>query len=199
MSKEQIIDEAYGNYASQQTNMFIPIWSQDEFVNKCKTNPEFSKILIFIYKEKMKDLKQFIKTTIREFLNEQHSNDTDLINMIKKSLIMETLVDEDEFNELYNGDQDLAWKKFIDDQENGDCQGIVSGIIYNFKNVNKVFGEIEVDEPYIDEYGDEQTLMTHHWITINGKIYDFSKGTLRDYINWDVYDVNVDGDEWRYN
>jgi hypothetical protein len=41
----------------------------------------------------MKDLRGFIKTTIREFLNEQHSNDTDLINMIKKSLIMETLVD----------------------------------------------------------------------------------------------------------
>ena len=43
-------------------------------------------------------------------------------------------------------------------------------------------------------------LMTHHWITINGKIYDFSKGTLLNYINWDdVYDVNTDGDEWRYN
>lgn len=159
------------------------------------------KFVLFIYKEKqMRNLKQVIKTTILEFLNEQHSNYTDLINMIKKTLIMETLVDEDEFNELYNGDWDLAWKKFVDDQENSDCQGIVSGIIHDFKNVNKVFGEIEVDEPYIDEYGDEQTLMTHHWITINGKIYDFSKGTLRDYINWDdVYDVNVDGNEWRYN
>jgi hypothetical protein len=42
--------------------------------------------------------------------------------------------------------------------------------------------------------------MTHHWITINDKIYDFSKGTLRDYITWDdVYDVNVEGDKWRYN
>jgi hypothetical protein len=148
----------------------------------------------------MKDLKQFIKTTIRQFLNEQHSNDTNLINMIKKSLIMETLIDEDEFNEIYNGDWELAWKNFVDQQENGDCQGIVSNIIMDFKNVNKVFGEIEVDEPYIDEYGDEQTLMTHHWVTINGKIYDFSKGTLRDYINWDdVYDVDVEGDEWRYN
>jgi len=148
----------------------------------------------------MSDLKQFIKTTIREFLNENVQNTQELIQQIKKSLIMETLVDEDEFNELYNGDWDLAWKNFVDNQENGDCQGIVSGIIYNFKNVKKVFGEIEVDEPYIDEYGDEQTLMTHHWITINGKIYDFSKGTLLDYINWDdVYDVNTDGDEWRYN
>ena len=148
----------------------------------------------------MKDLRQFIKTTIREFLNENVQNTEELILQIKKSLILETLVDEDEFNELYNGDWDLAWKNFVDNQENGDCQGIVSGIIYNFKNVKKVFGEIEVDEPYIDEYGDEQTLMTHHWIIINGKIYDFSKGTLSDYINWDdVYDVNTDGDEWRYN
>jgi hypothetical protein len=145
-------------------------------------------------------MKQFIKTTIREFLNENVQNTGGLIQQIKKSLIMETLVDDEEFNELYNGDWDLAWRKFVDNQENGDCQGIVSGIIYNFKNVNKVFGEIEVDEPYIDEYGDEQTLMTHHWITINGKIYDFSKGTLSDYINWDdMYDVNTDGDEWRYN
>ena len=106
---------------------------------------------------------------------------------------------EEEFNELYDGDLDLAWKSFVDNQENGDCQGIVSTIIYEFKTVKKVFGEIEVDEPYIDDYGDEQTLMTHHWITINDKIYDFSKGTLRDYITWDdVYDVNVEGDEWRY-
>ena len=113
---------------------------------------------------------------------------------------METLVDEDEFNELYNGDLDLAWENFVDNQENGDCQDIVSTIIYDFKTVKKVFGEIEIDEPYIDEDGDEQTLMTHHWITINDKIYDFSKGTLRDYITWDdVYDVNVEGDEWRYD
>ncbi len=148
----------------------------------------------------MRDLRKFISTTIREYLNENVQNTEDLIQQIKKSIIMETLVDEDEFNELYNGDWDLAWKNFVDNQENGDCQGIVSGIIYNFKNVKKVFGEIEVDEPYIDEYGDEQTLMTHHWITINGKIYDFSKGTLSDYINWDdIYDVNTDGDEWRYN
>lgn len=135
-----------------------------------------------------------------QFLNENVQNTDELIQQIKKSLIMETLVDEDEFNELYNGDWDLAWKKFVDSQENGGCQGIVSNIIHDFKNVKKVFGEIEVDEPYIDEYGDEQILMTHHWITINGKIYDFSKGTLSDYINWDdVYDVNTDGDEWRYN
>lgn len=147
----------------------------------------------------MTDLKQTIKTVIRGYLNESIENSEELIQRIKKSLIMETLVDEEEFNELYNGDLDLAWETFVDNQENGDCQGIVSTIIYEFKTVKKVFGEIEVDEPYIDEYGDEQTLMTHHWITINDNIYDFSKGTLRDYITWDdVYDVNVEGDEWRY-
>jgi hypothetical protein len=44
MSKEQqeLLDEAYENYESQQINMYIPIWSQEEFINKCKTNPEFS-------------------------------------------------------------------------------------------------------------------------------------------------------------
>jgi hypothetical protein len=150
--------------------------------------------------EDNKKLKSTIKTIMREYLNENIKNSEKLIQRIKKSLIMETLVDEDEFNELFNGDWDLAWRTFVDNQENGDCQMIVSGIIYNFKNVKKVFGEIEVDEPYIDEYGEEQTLMTHHWITINDKIYDFSKGTLSDYINWDdIYDVSVDGNEWRYN
>jgi len=148
----------------------------------------------------MGHIRQVIKNTIQEFINENVKNTEGLIQKIKKSLIMETLVDEEEFNELYDGDWDLAWENFVDNQENGDCQGIVSNIITDFKSVKKVFGEIEVDEPYTDEYGDEQTLMTHHWVTINDKIYDFSKGTLSDYINWDdVYDVNVDDDEWRYN
>ena len=148
----------------------------------------------------MIDLRQTIKSVVRGYLNEEVKNTEELIQQIKKSLVMETLVDEDEFNELYNGDLDLAWENFVDNQENGDCQDIVSTIIYDFKTVKKVFGEIEIDEPYIDEDGDEQTLMTHHWIIINDKIYDFSKGTLRDYINWDnQYEANVDGDEWRYN
>jgi hypothetical protein len=145
-------------------------------------------------------MKGFIKTTIEEFLNENNENQK-LIDYIKESLAMDRLVDEEEFNELYNGDLELAWKDFVDNQENGDCQGIVASIIAGFGgSAKKVFGEIEVDEPYIDEWGDEQKFMTHHWITIGDKIYDFSKGTLRDYINWnDVYDVNTDGDEWRYN
>ena len=44
MSKEQqeLLDEVYENYESRQINMYIPIWSQEEFINKCKTNPDFS-------------------------------------------------------------------------------------------------------------------------------------------------------------
>jgi hypothetical protein len=44
MNKEQqeLLDEAYENYESRQINMYIPIWSQEEFINKCKTDTEFS-------------------------------------------------------------------------------------------------------------------------------------------------------------
>jgi hypothetical protein len=133
---------------------------------------------------------------IREF--NKYNNDI-LINDIKKSLIMENLVDEEEFQEKYDSNWYIAWIEFVDNQENGDCQGIVSSIVNDFPIVKKCFGEIEVDEPYIDEWGDEQKLMTHHWIQINDEIYDFSKGTLRDYITWsDIYNVEVE-DEWRYN
>ena len=40
--QQQIIDEVYENYESRQINMYIPIWSQEEFINKCKIDPEFS-------------------------------------------------------------------------------------------------------------------------------------------------------------
>ena len=41
--------------------------------------------------------------------------------------------------------------------------------------------------------------MTHHWVEIDGIPYDFSKGTLKDYIDFfDIYSVEID-DEWRYN
>ena len=92
-----------------------------------------------------------------------------------------------------------SWEKFVDHQELGDCQGIVSSIVYNFPIAEKVFGEIEIDESYIDEYEDEQNLMTHHWVKIDNIIYDFSKGTLIDYIDFrDLYEVEII-DDWRYN
>jgi len=40
--QQEIIDEVYENYESRQINMYIPIWPQEEFINKCKTNTEFS-------------------------------------------------------------------------------------------------------------------------------------------------------------
>ena len=140
-----------------------------------------------------------LQESIRRILREESNSTQSIVNDIKKSLIMEILIDEDEFNELYDGDWDLAWKEFVDNQEIGDCQGIVSFVIHDFPNVEKVFGEIEVDEPYIDEYGDEQTSMTHHWVEINGEPFDFSKGTLKNYIDWDnMYDPKID-EEYRYN
>jgi hypothetical protein len=44
MNKEQqeLLDEVYENYESRQINMYIPIWSQEKFINKCKTDTEFS-------------------------------------------------------------------------------------------------------------------------------------------------------------
>ena len=40
--QQELFDEVYKNYESRQINMYIPIWSQEEFINKCKTDPEFS-------------------------------------------------------------------------------------------------------------------------------------------------------------
>ena len=115
----------------------------------------------------------------------ENINSNNIVEDIKKSLFE------------YHGED--SWEDFVDNQEMGNCQFIVSYIIDEFPIAKKVFGEIEVDEPYYDEYGDEQNLMTHHWVTINGFPYDFSKGSLRNYIIWDdVYNPMVDEPE-RYN
>lgn len=130
-------------------------------------------------------------------LFEDFDNIENTIIKIKKHLIEPTLM-EDEIEFMHN-DLDTAWQVFVDNQELGECQSIVADISRNFPMCKKVFGEIEIDNPYYDEYGEEQNFMTHHWITIDGKIYDFSKGTLKDYIDFDdLYDVSVD-DEYRYN
>jgi len=56
-----------------------------------------------------------------------------------------------------------------------------------------VFGEIDIEEPYFDEDGEEQYSMTHHWIRIGNNFFDFSKGTLKDYISFnDIYDPQVE-------
>jgi hypothetical protein len=40
--QQELLDEVYENYELRQINMYIPIWSQEEFINKCKTDTEFS-------------------------------------------------------------------------------------------------------------------------------------------------------------
>lgn len=133
-----------------------------------------------------------------EFLLESNINIETLLNDIKKTLVVsENYIDEDDYIESGISLED-AWVEFVDNQEIGDCQDIVAMIIRKFPICKKVFGEIEIDEPYIDEDGEEQYLMTHHWITINGVIYEFSKGTLQNYIEFDdLYSVECE-DENRY-
>jgi hypothetical protein len=42
IERQELLDEAYNNYESQQTDYYIPIYPKDEFINKCKTDLEFS-------------------------------------------------------------------------------------------------------------------------------------------------------------
>ena len=96
---------------------------------------------------------------------------------------------------LYEDNGNDNWKEFVDGQSIGECQSIVYSIVHDFKKdgVKRVFGEIDVEEPYTDEDGDEQDKMTHHWVEIDGVPYDFSKGTLTDYIHFgDIYNPEIE-------
>jgi hypothetical protein len=120
---------------------------------------------------------------LKELLNDPIDN---LIEKIKLSLMS--------YNDY------SSWNDFIDHQEQGECQSIVSHIINEFPQAKKKFGEIERDISYTDENGDEQHLQTHHWIIINNIPLDFSKGTLKNVIKFEnLYDVYLGNDLWRYN
>lgn len=92
-------------------------------------------------------------------------------------------------------EKDSGWDRFIDEQEMGDCQSIVSSIIdFGIKGIEKQFGNIEISDACgaSDEY--DGKIFTHHWVTLNGKILEFSKGTLSEYVYWsDEYSVDDDG------
>ena len=92
-----------------------------------------------------------------------------------------------------------SWEEYIDIQECGECQQICSSIKRNFPKVKHIFGHIKTDEPvYDDGFGTESFQMTHHWIEYDNELYEFSKGTLKDYIeDIDMYDVEI-YDNWRY-
>lgn len=97
-------------------------------------------------------------------------------------------------------DNDNDWESVVDDQELGDCQSIVSGIMkLEILGIEKHFGEIQVVNATEDEYYDK--IMTHHWVTYNGKILEFSKGTLKDFVYWDdIYSVSDDGEiDYNFN
>jgi hypothetical protein len=89
-------------------------------------------------------------------------------------------------------ENECSWQQFVDGQEMGDCQGIAHEVARNLPQFRRVVGEIDVD-PYIDEDGMEQTCMVHHWVTLDGLIYDFAKGTLRHHMDiTDPYDPFVE-------
>ena len=96
----------------------------------------------------------------------------------------------------------ISWQEFIDNQVMGDCQSIVADIVREFTSAKKKFGNIEVDIPAVYNEDDEVVenyYFTHHWVEIDDHIFDFSKGTLKDSIEWaDLYGVEQDGDKWRY-
>jgi len=89
-----------------------------------------------------------------------------------------------------------SYEDFVDNQSMGDCQGIVYDICHHFPIAKKIFGEVEIDGSYYDDDGDEQNLVTHHWVKIGNKYYDFSKGTLKNHIEFDsIYDPEISENE----
>jgi hypothetical protein len=96
-----------------------------------------------------------------------------------------------------------SWAEFVDSQEMGNCQFIANAIADDFEEATAVFGEVEVDKPSVRNLKGnfkKRCLFTHHWVEIDGKIYDFSKGTLQDHIEWDdLYEVVPDEEAWRYH
>lgn len=114
------------------------------------------------------------------------------INELNKKIYENNLIEKIK-NYLTSSEGYDTWKEFVDNQDLGSCQTIVYDIKRNFPMVKKVFGEIDIEEPYIDEDGEEQYKMTHHWVEINNKIYDFAKGSLKGYISfYDKYDPEVE-------
>ncbi len=105
----------------------------------------------------------------------------------------------------YYGFERDEWEDFINNQEMGDCQFITKLVVdlakeNNISGVDKVFGHIELDEPYYNVEEDEETdVFTHHWNIIDGEIVEFSKGTLKQYIEWNnLYDTLSYFEEHKY-
>jgi len=132
---------------------------------------------------------------IEKVLNEQYKNSLtgtkNIIDFLKSELI--------DYEDCDN------WKEFIDNQELGQCQSIV----YKLEDIGKEnklsveghFGEIEIDDEFYNVNEDENIdRFAHHWITINNEIFEFSKGTLKNHIQYyELYDVEPEIDIWKYH
>ena len=132
----------------------------------------------------MKDLRGFIKTTIREFLNESNNTSiTEMLNNIKFKFLKETMVDEvwklnngycediaDYFIDKIGGETQDTY--IIDDGWFWDGDKISNletktGEYWNVKNLKK-YGE----PPFGWENLNKLDLHGHVWIYSNGKHYD---------------------------
>lgn len=123
---------------------------------------------------------------IEKFLNKKYNE-----NLTQKNNVIEFLK-----SEIINWYDYNNWNDFVDDQKLGDCQMIVNFLSdlsdkFNLP-IEPHFGEIKIDEEYYNVHEDEYIdKFTHHWITIENEIYEFSKGTLKDFIEWDnLYDLD---------
>lgn len=130
--------------------------------------------------------------SIEKFLNEKYKESLtqteNIIDYLKSELID------------WNGYD--TWEEFIDSQEIGQCQTIAKFCddIGNKNNLPIVwhFGYIHLDEPYYDAMEEEDVYrLTHHWVSINDEICEFSKGTLKNYIEWyNIYDTDPELKEY---
>jgi hypothetical protein len=87
-----------------------------------------------------------------------------------------------------------SWESFVDSQIEGDCQEITEVIKTEFDFVKRMSGQMDVCGE------DSEYCMYHYWVEFDNKIFDFAKGTLYEYVDWDgdyFYNPYVLGDDWK--
>jgi len=139
----------------------------------------------------------------------QDSTTKEIVREIMKRLVYNYFTEEDVIESYFNNIE-LAWEDFIDDQQLGDCENICDlNLLSDIPNIEVIYGLIEVDYPIYDEileYDNESGdyfeneskvyYLPHYWIKVNGDTFEFSKGTLADYIDWDdIYGVETENTE----
>lgn len=123
---------------------------------------------------------------IEKFLNEKYQESLTGTNNIIEFLK----------TEIINQYGYKNWEEFVKDQKLGETQSI----IYKLEDIGKLnklpvkvhYGEIDIDKEYYNTNENENIKkLPHHWLTINDKIFEFSKGSLKQYIEYkELYGVN---------